>query len=118
MTEIIIFLEDIDPVVFFGTNNSLLDKIRSFFPKIKILARGNEIKCMGEEAEITIFAEKFNELIEYYQKYHRLDVQDIEKYFFDAEHMKSASNGELSLIHISEPTLLRMHLYAVFCLKK
>jgi phosphate starvation-inducible protein PhoH and related proteins len=94
MTEIIIFLEDIDPVVFFGTNNSLLDKIRSFFPKIKILARGNEIKCMGEEVEITIFAEKFNELIEYYRKYHRLDEQDIEKYFFDAEHMKSATKGE------------------------
>jgi phosphate starvation-inducible PhoH-like protein len=60
MTEIIIFLEDIDPVIFFGTNNSLLDKIRTFFPKIKIMARGNEIKCMGEESEITIFAEKFN----------------------------------------------------------
>ena len=47
MTEIIIFLEDIDPVVFFGTNNSLLDKIRSFFPKIKIMARGNEINAWG-----------------------------------------------------------------------
>ena len=94
MTEIIIFLEDIDPVVFFGINNSLLDKIRSFFPKIKIMARGNEIKCIGEEVEITVFAEKFNEIIEYYQKYHRLDEQDIEKYFFDAEHMKSASKGE------------------------
>jgi phosphate starvation-inducible protein PhoH and related proteins len=93
MTEILIFLEDIDPVVFFGTNNSLLDKIRSFFPKIKIMARGNEIKCLGEEAEITIFAEKFNELVEYYQKYHRLDEEDIEKYFFDAGHMKSASEG-------------------------
>jgi phosphate starvation-inducible protein PhoH and related proteins len=100
MTEIIIFLEDIDPVVFFGTNNSLLDKIRSFFPKIKILARGNEIKCMGEETEITIFAEKFNELIEYYRKYHRLDEQDIEKYLFDAEHMKSASNGEFEQVII------------------
>jgi phosphate starvation-inducible PhoH-like protein len=98
MTEIIIFLEDIDPVIFFGTNNSLLDKIRSFFPKIKIIARGNEIKCMGEEGEITIFAEKFNELVEYYQKYHRLDEQDIEKYFFDAEHMKSASKGEFEQV--------------------
>ncbi len=98
MTEIIIFLEDIDPVVFLGTNNSLLDKIRSFFPKIKILARGNEIKCMGEEAEITIFAEKFNELIEYYQKYQRLDEDDIEKYLFDAEYMKSASNGEFEQV--------------------
>jgi len=93
MTEILIFLEDIDPVVFFGANNSLLDKIRSFFPKIKIMARGNEIKCLGEESEITIFAEKFNELVEYYQKYHRLDEEDIEKYFFDSEHMKSASEG-------------------------
>lgn len=98
MTEIIIFLEDIDPIVFFGTNNSLLDKIRSFFPKIKIMARGNEIKCMGEESEITNFAEKFNELIEYYRKYNRLDEQDIEKYLFDAEHMKSASKGEFEQV--------------------
>jgi len=98
MTEIVIFLEDVDPVVFFGTNNSLLDKIRSFFPKIKIHSRGNEIKCLGEEAEITAFAEKFNGLLEYYQKYHRLDEQDIEKYFFDDEHMKSASNGEFEQV--------------------
>jgi len=98
MTEITIFLEDIDPVIFFGTNNLLLDKIRSFFPKIKILARGNEIKCMGEEAEITVFAEKFNDLIEYYQKYNRLEEQDIEKYFFDPDHMKSASNGEFEQV--------------------
>jgi phosphate starvation-inducible PhoH-like protein len=98
MTEIIIFLEDIDPVIFFGTNNSLLDKIRSFFPKIKIIARGNEIKCMGEEADITVFAEKFNEIIEYYRKYNRLDEQDIEKYFFDTEHMRSASNGEFEQV--------------------
>jgi phosphate starvation-inducible PhoH-like protein len=93
MTEITIFLEDVDPIVFFGTNNSQIDKIQGFFPKIKILARGNEIKCMGEESEITLFAEKFNELLEYYKKYHRLDEQDIEKYFLDAEHMRSASNG-------------------------
>jgi phosphate starvation-inducible PhoH-like protein len=100
MTEIVIFLEDIDPVVFFGTNNSLLDKIRSFFPKIKIMARGNEIKCLGEETEIAVFAEKFNDLIEYYRKYHRLDEQDIEKYLFDAQHMKSASSGDFEQVLI------------------
>ncbi len=98
MTEIIIFLEDIDPVIFYGANNSLLDKIRGFFPKIKLIARGNELKCVGEEAEITLFAEKFNELIEYYQKYHRLDEDDIEKYLFDPGHMKSASNGEFEQV--------------------
>jgi phosphate starvation-inducible PhoH-like protein len=98
MTEVIIFLEDIDPVIFFGTNNSLLDKIRSFFPKIQIVARGNEIKCLGEEGEIAVFAEKFNEIIEYYRKYNRLDEQDIEKYFFDSDHMRSASNGEFEQV--------------------
>lgn len=94
MTEIIIFLEDIDPVVFLGINNSLLEKIRGFYPKIKIIARGNEIKCIGEEAEITLFAEKFNGLIDYYNKYHRIDEEDIEKYFLDAAHMKSAADGD------------------------
>jgi len=94
MTELVIFLEDIDPVVFYGTNNFLLDRIRGFFPKIKIIARGNELKCVGEEAEIALFAERCNEIIEYYRKYHRLDGEDIEKYFFDAEHMKSASDGQ------------------------
>jgi phosphate starvation-inducible PhoH-like protein len=94
MTEVVIFLEDIDPVIFFGANNSLLNKIRSFFPKLKLVARGNELKCMGEEREITFFAERFTEIIEYYRKYHRLDEEDIERYFFDAEHMKSASTGD------------------------
>lgn len=98
MTEIIIFLEDIDPVIFYGANNSLLDKIRGFFPKIKLIASGNELKCVGEEAEITLFAEKFNELIEYYQKYHRLEEDDIEKYLFDPGHMKTASNGEFEQV--------------------
>lgn len=59
MTELVIFLEDIDPVVFYGTNNFVLDRIRRLFPKIKIIARGNELKCMGEEAEIAIFSGAF-----------------------------------------------------------
>lgn len=98
MTEIIIFLEDIDPVVFFGANNSLLDKIKSFFPKIKIVSRGNELKCIGEESEITVFAEKINEILDYYHKYHHLDENDLEKYFFDAGHLESASSGEFEQV--------------------
>lgn len=94
MTETVIFLEDINPVVLFGTNNVLLDKIRSFFPKIKIVARGNEIKCIGEEEEIALFAERLNGLIDYYKKYNRIEEGEIEKYFLDPEHMKSAASGE------------------------
>ena len=53
---------------------------------------------MGEETEVALFAEKFYEIIEYYRKYHRLDQQDIEKYFFDKEHLKSASNGDFEQV--------------------
>lgn len=56
MTETTIFLEEVDSIVFFGANNSLLDKIQSFFPKVKIIARVNELKCNEEEDEIAVFA--------------------------------------------------------------
>jgi phosphate starvation-inducible PhoH-like protein len=95
MTEIIIFLEDIDPVGIFGTNNQFLDKIKAFFPKIKIVARGNEIKCVGEEEEVADFSEKFNDVLGYYRKFNRLEEDDLEKLFFDPEHIKSAANGDL-----------------------
>lgn len=93
MTEISVFLEDIDPVVFFGANNAQFEKIQSFFPKIKIIARGTELKCIGEEAEVTRFTEKFNELLEYCRKYSRIDPDDIEKFFSDDGHLQTASAG-------------------------
>jgi phosphate starvation-inducible PhoH-like protein len=93
MTEISIFFEDVEPVVFFGANNAQLEKIQAFFPKIKMVSRGTELKCMGEEAELTLFAEKFNELIEYYRKYGRIEPDDIEKYFLDSDYLKTAHNG-------------------------
>jgi phosphate starvation-inducible PhoH-like protein len=95
MTETVIFLEDIDPVDLFGPNNSLLDKISAFFPKIKVISRGNEFKIIGEEEEIIIFAERFNEFVSYFRKYNRIEEQDIERFFLDPEHSRSASNGDL-----------------------
>ena len=94
MKEVVILLDDIDPVLVFGPNNSLLDKISGFFPKLKIIARGSELKCMGEEEELEVFRIKIGELLDYYRKYNRINEEDIEKYLFDATHMKSASNGD------------------------
>ncbi|MGB8357569.1 MAG: PhoH family protein [Bacteroidales bacterium] len=94
MTERVILLEGIDPVVMFGPNNRLLDQIQGYFPKIKLAARGNEIRCMGEAEEITLFAEKMSELIEYYQHYNRIDENDLERLLLDDEHMRTASSGD------------------------
>ncbi|MBE0677002.1 MAG: PhoH family protein [Bacteroidales bacterium] len=94
MTERIINLDDIDPGLFFGPKKSLLDEISGFFPKVKLIARGNELKCIGEEEELEVFVSKFEGLLDYYRRYNRINEEDIEKYLFDEGHMKSASNGD------------------------
>ncbi len=94
MTERVIILEEIDPVVMLGPNNRLLDQIQGYFPKIRLIARGNEIKCIGEADEVAIFAGKMSELIEYYRHYNRLEEGDLERLLLDGDHMRSASNGE------------------------
>lgn len=70
-------LEGIDPVSFYGANNSNLDKIRSFFPKMKIIARGHVLKAMGSEKQIESFEQKLNLLLEQYHEFHRLSTETI-----------------------------------------
>ena len=94
MIEKVIFLDDIDPVVLFGPNNRLLDQIQSYFPKIKLIARGSEIKCMGEAGEVADFTEKLTELLDYYRNYNRLEEGDLERLLLDTDHMRTASGGE------------------------
>ena len=55
MIERIIILEDIDPVVFFGINNINVQLLKTLYPKINIVARGNVIKASGDEEMIWIF---------------------------------------------------------------
>jgi phosphate starvation-inducible PhoH-like protein len=94
MTERVILLDGIDPVVMFGPNNRLLEQIQGYFPKIKLVARGNEIKLMGESEEVIIFADKISVLLDYYRHYNRLDENDLERLLLDDDHMRTASNGE------------------------
>jgi phosphate starvation-inducible PhoH-like protein len=78
----------------FGPNNRLLEQIQGYFPKIKLVARGNEIKCMGEAEEIAVFADKISVLLDYYRHYNRLDESDLERLLLDDDHMRTASNGD------------------------
>ncbi len=94
MTERVILLDGIDPMVMFGPNNRLLEQIQGYFPKIKLVARGNEIKCMGEAEEIALFADKISVLLDYYRHYNRLDENDLERLLLDDDHMRTASNGD------------------------
>ena len=77
MIEKIVYLEGIDPLDLYGINNSMYEKIRGFFPKLRLVARGDEIKVMGELSEIQRFESAINLMIGYYQKYQRLTEADL-----------------------------------------
>ena len=51
MIERIVVIDNVDPVIFYGVNNSNMQLIRSLFPKLRIAARGSLIKAEGNEAE-------------------------------------------------------------------
>ena len=77
MIERIIILEDVDPVVFFGINNGNIHLLKTLFPKIRIVARGNVIKAVGEEEELTKFEDKIRELESFSIKTNVLKEEDI-----------------------------------------
>lgn len=77
MIERIIILEDIDPVVFFGINNSNVQLLKTLYPKINIVARGNVIKASGEGEEMVDFEEKIRELEKFSITTNKLKEEDI-----------------------------------------
>ncbi len=77
MIERIIILEHADPAIFFGTNNANIQLIKSLFPKLRIVARGNAIKASGSPEEIPLFEEKLNELEQFCLQTNRLTEDDI-----------------------------------------
>lgn len=77
MIERIIIVDNVDPVVFYGVNNSNIQLIRNLFPKLRIAARGSIIKVIGEDAETSLFEEKIKKLEEYCVKYNKLPQEVI-----------------------------------------
>lgn len=73
MIEKNIIIEDVDPVVFYGTNNDNLHFIKTLYPKLHIIARGNVMKVIGEEKDIVQFEKSISLIIKYCSEYNRLD---------------------------------------------
>ncbi len=77
LTEKHIVLEDIDPVVFYGVNNVHLQMIKALFPKLRIVARGNVIKVLGDEEQMCAFEENIESLRKHVVKFNSLKEEDI-----------------------------------------
>ena len=77
MIEKHIVLEDIDPVIFYGVNNVNMKMIQALYPKLKIVARGNVIKVLGDEEEMCAFEENILALEKHCAQYNSLKEEVI-----------------------------------------
>ena len=79
MNELKLIIENVNPVVIWGSNNEYFEIIKKHFPKIKIVARGNEVKVLGDDGELQLFNQKFQDIINHADKFQSLNNNDLER---------------------------------------
>jgi phosphate starvation-inducible PhoH-like protein len=72
MIERIYILENVDPVIFYGVNNVNIQLMKTLFPKLRIVARGNVMKIIGDENESELFLKQIREIEKYCEEYNSL----------------------------------------------
>lgn len=78
MNEIKLIIETSDQIQFWGANNEHYEQIKAAFPKLKIVARGNEVKALGDEAELKNFEKRMNALVAHLDKFGTLTSNDVD----------------------------------------
>ncbi|POS01993.1 PhoH family protein [Flavobacterium croceum] len=79
MNERIIELVDIAPKEFWGTQDAHLEIIKKYYPKLKIVARGNTLKVFGEKEELDEFETRFKRLMLHFTRYNNIDTNVIDR---------------------------------------
>jgi phosphate starvation-inducible PhoH-like protein len=79
LNELNLSIENVDPVVIWGANNEYFEIFKKHFPKIKIVARGNEVKVLGDDKELILFSQKFQEIINHVDKFQTLTISNLEQ---------------------------------------
>lgn len=79
MNELKLSIEQVNPAVLWGPNNDHFEIIKKQYPKLKIVARGNEVKVLGDDHELHIFQEKFSHLLQHVEKFENLNITDLER---------------------------------------
>ncbi len=90
----------VDPLELFGTNNTKFKLITSYFPKLKIVARGSTIKAIGDPRELERFEKKLDLIFWHIDKYNRLTERNIEQMMSaDAEEIRKTADKEDVLVY-------------------
>ena len=109
MTEKHIILEDIDPVAFYGVGNSHLQMLRSLFPKLRIMARDNVIRVLGDEEELCAFEEAMDKMQKHLLKFNVIVEEDILDIVKGGKTRKDGSKGVVVYNLSGKPIRSRSH---------
>ena len=101
MNELVIELEEITPKEFFGAQNVNIELLKKYFPKLKIVARGNKITAYGDDDMLEEFNRRMTMLTNHFTKYNKLDENTIERVLTSqtsADYTTSEQSGEV-IVH-------------------
>jgi phosphate starvation-inducible PhoH-like protein len=81
LNELKLSIDHINPAVLWGPNNDHFEIIKKQYPKLKIVARGSDVKILGDEQELKAFNDKFKQLVDHVDKFESLNSIDVERIF-------------------------------------
>ena len=101
MNELKIELNEVDPQDFFGQQNIHIDKLRDYFPKLKIVARGSDIIAFGEKPILKEFQKRVDMLITHFGKFNKLNEEIIERVIMSnkPEDLDPSSGEDSFILH-------------------
>jgi phosphate starvation-inducible PhoH-like protein len=93
-------IEGINPAELYGINDCNLKQIKQFFPKLKIIARGNKLTLIGDNEVMDFFEKKFQMILHYFQKFNHLTENAIEQIILDERtESEGAKDGSEIIVH-------------------
>jgi phosphate starvation-inducible protein PhoH and related proteins len=94
LKEKLIEILHINPVELFGVNEEKLSILRSYFPKLKLVARGSSLKIMGDDDSINELEKKIELMIAHFHKYNSLTEGNIENIMLDGDKILKGEEGK------------------------
>ncbi len=99
LTEITLNIEGVDPIDFFGVNNSRFNFIKRNFPTLRMVSRGNSIKAEGNEEDLAVFKKKVERMVDHIERYGKLNEDNIEAIVLTEEGKSGSEKQEKDKQH-------------------
>ncbi len=107
MAERVIDIRSVDPVELYGVNDAKLEQIRKYFPKLKLIARGQAIRVKGDEKELQRFEKSLDAFISHHSRYGTLTESIIDRIMSKGEEKEEGPQNNDIIVHGNGGLIIR-----------